>query len=264
MKLKHRMAAVAAVAALIGGTAAQGHTSFVLPAFFTASEEGFVTVQSGFAEHFFQTDVAVDSPDFHIVLPDGTRAGFERITRLRQVTVLETPLAQDGTFRFTTGVRRGQVGKLALVNGMWETVRDDVVPAGATMVRTSQTETVADAYMTRKAPTRAPVDVAIGRLVVKPVTHPSDVAVGEPFELQVLFDGQPLAGQQVELDRGNSRYEEQQFHQIATTDAEGRVALGFDQPGVYVLMTRHRADAPAGSETQIRSYTTSLTFEVQP
>ena len=46
------------------------------------------------------------------------------------------------------------------------------------------------------------------------------------------------------------------------TDANGRLNLSFSEPGVYLLMTRHRATAPEGSDTDVRSYTTSLTFEV--
>ena len=50
--------------------------------------------------------------------------------------------------------------------------------------------------------------------------------------------------------------------QIHKTDANGRLKLKFAQPGVYLIMARHRGDAPAGAATPYRSYTTSLTFEV--
>lgn len=247
---------------LAGGASAQAHTSYMLPNLFTANTENFVTVESAFAEKFFQPELAVDSADFHIILPDGSRAEFESVNKHRQLVILESALKQDGTYRFTTGVRRGRVGKMALVNGKWEPVRGDTAPAGA-QIKTSQTETVADAYVTKKGPTRAPVEKQIGRLAIHPVTHPSDIAIDGGFTLKILFDGKPLADQLVVIDRGGADYDAVPFHQELKTGPDGSLALKFKDAGIYEIMTRHRADAPAGSETDERSYTTSLTFEVQ-
>lgn len=263
--IRHRRSACALgiALALSALSPARAHTSYLLPNIFTANAENFVTIESSFAEKFFHPEVPVDSEDYHVVLPDGTRAAFETVAKHRQLVILESPMKQDGTYRFTTGVRHGRVGKSALVDGQWKPVQGDAVPAGATQVRTSQTETVADVYVTRKGPTRAPVDRQIGRLVIQPVTHPSDIALDSGFAVKVLFDGKPLAGQTIAVDRGGAEYDEVKFHREVSTGADGGSLLRFDTPGVYVIMTRHRAAAPAGSETDERSYTTSLTFEVQ-
>lgn len=240
---------------------AQAHTAYLLPNLFSANQEDRVTIESSFAEHFFRPELAVDSDDWHILLPDGTRAPFVNVAKLRQVVVLEADLKQEGTYRFTSGVRRGRTGKLVQVDGKWQPLRG-AAPAGA-QVRTTQTETVSDVYVTRKGPTRAPVDAQVGRLAIHPVTHPSDVALDAPFALAVLFDGKPLAGAKLELDRGGADYDADRAHREITTGPDGRTSLSFDKAGIYVLMVRHRADAPAGSETDERSYTTALTFEVQ-
>lgn len=265
LNFKLRRAALALTvvpAAMAAMTApASAHTAYMLPSLFSANQETAVTIQSSFAEHFFRPEVAVDSDDWHVLLPDGTRAPFVNVAKLRQVVVLEGDLKQEGTYRFTTGVRRGRTGQNALVNGKWEPVRG-AAPAGA-QLRTTQTETVSDVYVTKKGPTRAPVDAQIGRLVLHPVTHPSDVALDTKFDLQVLFDGRPLPGLKLELDRGDADYDATPAHREVTTGPDGRVSLTFDKPGAYILMARHRADAPAGSTTDERSYTTTLTFEVQ-
>lgn len=240
---------------------AQAHTAYLLPNLFSANQEDSVTVQSSFAEHFFRPEIAVDSDDWHVLLPDGTRAPFANVAKLKQLVVLESDLKQDGTYRFSTGVRRGRTGKVALVNGKWEPVRGEA-PAGA-QVRTTQTETVSDVYVTKKGPTRAPVDAQIGRLVLHPVTHPSDIALNGKFDLAVLFDGKPLPGVKLEIDRGGADYDAATGHREVTAGADGRVSLTFDKAGAYVIMARHRADSPAGSTTDERSYTTALTFEVQ-
>jgi uncharacterized GH25 family protein len=257
-----RAARLAAVLAATLPGAAFAHTSYLLPSFFTANTESMVTVQSAFAEKFFRPEVPVDSKDYHVVLPDGSRGDLQSVTPLKQVVILEGALPADGTYRFTTGVRLGRIGKSALIGGQWRPVRADV-PAEATQVRTSQTETVADVYVSKKQPTRAPVDVAIGRLRIQPVTHPNALYVDAPFEVKVLFDDRPMTGQEMVLDRGGADFEEAIVHRDVKTDADGKLALRFDRPGTYVLMTRHRAAAPAGSGTDERSYTTSLTFQVE-
>lgn len=242
--------------------AALAHTSYLLPKVFAANTEKMVTVESAFAEKFFRPEVPVDSSDYHVVLPDGSRGSFQSITPLKQMVVLESALDAEGTYRFTTGVRLGRVGKSALVGGKWLPVHGEV-PKDAAQVRTSQTETVADAYLSKKKPTRAPVDVAIGRLRIQPVTHPNELYLDTPFMFTVLFDGKPMATQVLELDRGGADYEEAVSHHQIRTDAHGKAVIKFDRPGIYVLMTRHRAEAPAGSGTDERSYTTSLTFQVE-
>lgn len=243
-------------------TPAAAHTAYMLPNVFAANMEQQVTVQSAFAEEFFKPEIAVDADDFHVVQPDGSRAEFDNLARLKQMVVLESTIKDEGTYRFTTGVRLGRVGKMAEVNGEWVPVHDKV-PGNATAVRTSQTETVSDVYVSKKAPTRAPVDQTIGRLVLQPVTHPSDIYLDSGFQLKVLFDGQPMPDQLLYVDRAGAEYEEPKFHREVRTGADGSLQLGFDRPGIYVLMTRHRADAPDGAETDLRSYTTALTFEVQ-
>lgn len=257
----------AIVAVILAGAAmpVDAHTSYMLPNLFTANLEEFVTVESSFTEDFSRPEVAVESDDFHVILPDGKRAEFLTNSKHRQLVVLESPLEQEGTYRFTTGVRRGRVSQRVLVDGKWKSLRETngEAPANATKVKTSQTETVADVYVTKKAPTRAPVDHRIGRLVIHPKTHPSDAYLGEAFEFEILFDGEPLAGQSVVIDRAGARYDEAKFHQEIETDAQGAVSLKLDRPGTYLVMARRRTAAPAGADTDERSYTTSLTFEVQ-
>ncbi|WP_226632686.1 DUF4198 domain-containing protein [Novosphingobium profundi] len=254
--------ALAASAALLP-LPALAHTGFMMPNVFVANTERMVTLESAFSEDFFHPEIALESEDFHVIGPDGERAAFDRISGHKQVTILEAGMEEEGTYRFTSGVRRGRSGRMAMARGKWVPVRGNELPEGTQYVKTSQTETVSDVYVSKKGPTRAPVDVHVGRLEIHPITHPSDLYVDGPFAFEVLFDGKPLAGQELSLDRGNARYEQVKPHRAVTTGADGKVDLSFDTPGVYILMTRHRADAPAGAETDIRSYTTSLTFEVQ-
>jgi uncharacterized GH25 family protein len=250
-----------AAALCLGATSARAHTSYLLPSAF-ATQGDVVTVQASFAEQFFMPEIAVLSDDYHVVRPDGARDSFDTVQAFRQLTILESDVKEAGTYRFTTGVRLGRIATSVEVKGKWTPLEPgQVAPKGA-KTQTSQTETIADVYVSKGAPTRAAVDKPLGRLVVHPITHPNEIYQAEGFALEVLFDGAPLAEQDIVLSRAS--YSDPRLEQTIKTDAQGRATLRFDQPGAYVLMTRHRAPSPPGAQTPVRSYTTSLTFEVAP
>lgn len=263
MKLFRSALLAGAVTAITAGTT-QAHTSYMLPSVFNTSEGQMVTVQCSFAEDFFVPEVAVASDDYHVILPDGSRDAFDTKTDLRQLVLLENALDSEGTYRLTTGVRLGRKSKRALVDGEWIPVFGEdaeATLANATDVKTAQTETVADVYVTKGAPTWESIS-PLGRLAFVPRTHPSEIFAGEAFALSVTFDGAPLANQTMSIYRAGGQYEEPKFGIQETTDAEGKLSMTFDEPGVYLIMTRHRAEAPEGADTDERGYTTSLTFEV--
>jgi len=252
-----------AAAAALGAHSALAHTSYLLPSAFSTAEADVVTIQASFGEKlFFRPEVAVTSETFHLYRPDGRRDQFDRIETFRQLTILESDLTEPGTYRFTTGERLGRIGVQVKTGDQWRPLEPGKSPPAGAETRKSQTATVADVYVTKGAPTRAVLDVPVGRLALKTETHPSAIYMDDGLVVTVTFDGAPLAGQALELDREGGGYEEPRFHQALRTDAQGRVKLTFDRPGAYLLMTRHQAAAPAGAETAVRSYTTSLTFEV--
>ncbi|MEL6861990.1 MAG: DUF4198 domain-containing protein [Pseudomonadota bacterium] len=258
-----RSALLVSTATLITGATAAAHTSYMLPSVFNTSEGELVTVQCSFTEDFPMPEIAVKSDDYHVVLPDGSREDFDTKTDLRQLVVLENGLESDGTYRLTTGVRLGRKSKRAMVDGEWVPVfgPDAEVPEDATAVKTAQTETVADVYVSKGAPTWDAL-APIGRLAFVPKTHPNEIFSGEAFDIAVTFDGAPLADHEMSVYRSGGNYEEPQFGIDQMTDEAGEVSFTLDEPGIYMIMTRHRADAPAGAETDERGYTTSLTFEV--
>lgn len=246
---------------------AAAHTSYMLPSTFDATNAGFVTIQSSFSENFFAPEIAVDSDHWTVIAPDGSTRDFDSVTKLRQLIVMEAELEADGTYRFTSGERLGRTSTEALLpDGSWEVLEsaDAPMPEGAEGPYSIQTATVADVYVSKGPLTEIALEPDVGVLAISPVTHPNDIFLGEGFTFELLFEGAPLGGHTLTLYRDGGAYEEPGFAQDVVTDETGRAAIAFDRPGVYLLMTRYRAPAPDGAETDIRSYTTSLTFEVLP
>ncbi len=246
------------------------HTSFVMPNVFSTSSAKRVTAITSFTEDFFQPEVNVESDDFHVLLPDGHRADFAGVNVLSQLTVLETPLDADGTYRLTTGSRLGRKFQMKQVDGGWDYIRrmggergePEVLPEG-TVTGEFQTETVAMAYVSKGAPTAAAFKPSGRGLEILPQTHPSEIYVDQGFAFTLLFNGQPLADHVLTLYRQGGGYDDPAFEAEVTTGADGTVTLPFKAAGIYGLMTRHQGASPAGAETPYRSYTVALTFEVQ-
>ena len=250
-------------AAIMGAGGATAHTSYLLPSVFSTAAGNVVTIEAGFAERqFFRPEVAVTSEDFHLLRPDGKRDTYDRTETFKQVTILESDLTEPGTYRFTTGERLGRVGAQVQEGAAWRPLEPGkTAPAGA-KTRTSQTVTVAEAYVTKGAPTRPAVDAPAGRLAIRADAHPNEIFLEKPLTLSFAFDGAPLAGGDIELDREGGSFEEPKYHKEFKSGADGKLKLTFDRPGTYLVMIRHLAPAPQGSGTDMRSYTTSLTFEV--
>jgi len=253
-------------ATLMVGAKAHAHVSYLLPTVFNTSEGSYVTLVSSFTDNFPNAEIAVISRDYHVVRPDGTRGEIDAVTEFRQLVLLESSLEEEGTYRFTTGLRLGRESKYAEVDGELVPlhVEDGAVeiPDNVTRVVTGQTATVSDVYVTKGAPTWAAVEQSSGPLALTPNLHPNEIYLGDALTFDVTFEGQPLAGQEMEITRQGGEYEDPKFLQLPKTDDAGKLRLELDEPGLYLLMTRHRADAPEGAETDIRSYTTSITFEV--
>lgn len=262
-----RQILLAALGGLCLASPASAHTSYILPNTFDATFARIVTLESSFTDAFSRSEVGVTSQDWHVLMPDGTRRDFDTVVEMKQLTMLEMAVSDEGTYRFTTGERLGRRGQMIRsADGSLRPARTEegepVAPGEGETLVSSQTATVAEVYVSRGAPTDTVVGAPTGRLVIRPMTHPNKIFAQSGLKLQVSFDGKPLAGQELELSRDGSMYDEGAGMQHVTTDAEGIATLSFDKAGIYLVMTRHQAEAPAGSESDIRSYTTSLTFDV--
>jgi hypothetical protein len=243
---------------------ASADTSYLRPNWFTTATDDLVTAQSSFTESFSNPAIGVKSDAWTVIGPDGAVSIFKTMVELTQLTALEAETRTSGTYRLSTGERLGRIGQQVFIDGAWQPFAPGrEIPPGA-LTRQSQTATVADVYVTRGAPTKAPVDARIGALELKPATHPNDIYLDTGFAFSVMLNGKPVANQQVEVWREGGTYEEPVYRKLLTSAADGAVKATFDKPGVYLIWTRMSGDAPADATTPIRSYTTSITIEVQP
>lgn len=243
-------------AAAIGGASA--HTAFVVPRDFTPDTD-YASAEASFTTQFFTPQVGLGAEGFHAVRPNATRAGFSTFGVGAQSTSMELSVVAEGTYRLSTGETLGAVTTLVGVDGGWRPLAAGETPPEGAPVSTLQTVTVAETYVSKVRPSDQAYATPVGRLAIRPVTNPNRVSVAEGLTLELLFDGQPFPNMPFVLyGQGDA---ETDVDRTFVTDAAGRTTIRVDQPGVYAVAIRHRADAPAGSAAQVHSYTTTMTFE---
>jgi len=252
--MKHVLAAalIAAVA-----TPALAYTSYLKPTSYWPEGDD-VAVEGSFASQFFTPQIAVPA-EVTGLNPDGSSISFTNVAVQQAATTLEADLPAAGTYRISTGEQVGNVTTLVGVDGQWRPLAANETPPEGATTTTLQTITLADTYVTRGQASRDVVDRPQGRLALKPVTHPNQVLAAEGFQVDVLFDGAPLANTAVVLYGAGDA--DTDLDRYVVTDANGRATFTFDAPGHYVIAARHRANMPAGAPAQVGSYTTTLTFE---
>jgi uncharacterized GH25 family protein len=238
------------------GGAAQAHSPYLFPNAFDASNRDHVTVQGSFTEHPFTPDVVMKSDDFHAVGPDGAKVALTP-TYFKDLTVLEAATEKDGTYRITSGVRAGRTSKVIQKDGEWVFLEPGKpVPAGAAPAD-MQSITVAETYVSRGAPNKAALAPSGKGVEFHALTHPNDIFVGEEAKFEVLLDGKPLSGQQIQIARTGDDMDGELTKVVA--DSAGKFSIKVDKPGAYLAITRHRV-APKDGQPG-RSLTYSLTFE---
>lgn len=252
---RHVLAAVLFAAA---ATPAAAYTSYLNPEQFWVTD-ATVEVEGSYATQFFTPSIALGD-NLQVLNPEGQRVSADRIAVTPGgTTELQADLTRGGTYRISTGEVAGQVANLVGENGQWRVLGAGETPPADAETTTLQTITVADTYVTRGTANRTSVDQTIGRLAIRPITHPNQVLSSQGFQMQLLFDGQPMANSAVVIYAEGDA--ETKLDRYVVTDAQGNATFTFDAPGRYIIAARHRADMPAGSPAAVGSYTTTLTFE---
>ncbi|OZY86683.1 hypothetical protein CBP51_06615 [Cellvibrio mixtus] len=251
---------------VLGAPVVHAHTPFIAPVAFEPAHQGWISLDAGFAETFFHSDVAFDKGHFQVLTPAGTWVAPARVEQFTSRSVLEYQAQQEGTYRFTTGTRLGAVFRMYELNGERKHTRDpkEVLPKGHKLLDHYQSVTLAETYVTLKAPTTAAFKPYNKGLELVPITHPNDLYAGELFEFSVLLDGNPLVEQPVSIFSAQDATQQQQPVLTATTDRQGKASITLNSPGVYLLHLRKSAPAPKGAEAPHYGYIYTLSFAMQP
>jgi uncharacterized GH25 family protein len=243
------------------------HTQWVMPSHFVLSgEDNWISVDVSAANMTFIADKGVSPDNLHIVLPDGSRERFSQRYQGKRKSQADHQLLQDGTYLIENG---GQARYFTVYeqNGERKRIMADKqaaakqLPADATNVSTSRSQSKALAVVTVKAPNRKAITPTGDGFELSFITHPADYVAEEPIEWQILLDGKPAAGVKVELSREAEMYRNDAGRQVFTSDQEGKLAFTPQLAGRYLIEASYQAEAASAQADTIRA-TLTLTFEV--
>jgi len=265
-----------AVAVLFAAVSAEARTSYILPYNF-APTEAYVTAEAATSENVFTPEGALKIDNFRIIDDKGA-ATDAKGTQFKEVTLFESALPHEGTFRLTTGNVEMRSMQMVEVDGKWRPVRgpggpgaggqppaqqpqQPAIPADAKTV-TVKSMSRADSYISLKKPSDALPPLEGKGLEVAPASHPSRLFAGGAFDFAVVFDGKPLPEADFKIERGGDQYRDASYVYTGATGADGKAQVTFDTPGVYVIeLSRKWQD---GDQADPRSWSYSLTLEVAP
>lgn len=254
----------AAVALISAAAPAFAHAGFLVPLLDESDTSGKVLLNATFSDTFPEAEIALRSDVWTIITPTGEPKAFDKTVSDASRTVLRAYLLEEGTYRLSSGERLGRTGEVARIDGAFIRLGSDGVakadlPKGAEIM-TSQTATVSDIYLSRGTPGAGMPDSRIGRLAIVPVSDPSVFAPGDRLTFTIEFDDEPLSDMPVTAFVPGGSREEGAPDTTLLSDANGQVSLSCETKGAHLLMVRHLSLAPEGAETDVRSYTTTLTL----
>ncbi len=260
-----RIVLAGATAAFLSAAAsAFAHAGFIVPVLDESDTNGQVLLNATFSDSFPEAEIALRSQDWIIVAPSGETIAFDKVASNASRTVLRAYLVEDGTYRLSSGERLGRTSEVARIDGgLIRLGRDGVAKAelpGDAEILTSQTATVSDIYLSRGTPSADVLDSRIGRLAIIPTSDPTNFAPGDTLNFTMEFDGKSLPGMPVTAFVPGGSREEGAPEATLVTGEHGEVSLRCETRGAHLLMVRHLALAPEGAETDVQSYTTTLTL----
>ena len=255
---------------LIFPSVASAHKFWLLPSQTVFSgTESLVTVDAAISNDLFYFNhhpLSVET--LEITAPDGSRGEATNVATGRYRSVFDVALPQNGTYRIT--VPRSGLFASWEVDGeraRWRGTAEEFagkVPANATNLQVSESVSRVETFVSNGNLTQESLRPSNEGIELVPITHPNDLYAGEKANFQFLVDGKPAAGLEVEIVKGGTRYRDAQEEVHVTTDANGEIAVQWDEPGMYWLEVATTDDKVKVEQAKQRSLRYTATFEVLP
>ena len=273
-----KLSLVPATLLFLTSSIAMAHTPYILPYHFDTKKD-VTTIQASATEDFFIPDHAITG-DFSVTSPLGVTTNISDATTLKEVTLVQIPLAEDGTYRVSLKTKP-RVSKFANIDGRWLSVRpvrgaggqpkealserSYVTPeelAKDTKVIESTSTRTLETFVTKGRSSDKVLAISGKGLEIKLSKNPSEIFFDQGLEFEVLFDGQPIKSQMVQIEQAGKAPLE------LKSDDKGHVKATFAQAGTYLLEVTYPNDPESHSEKsrqttpQATSYNYGLTFGV--
>lgn len=253
-------------------TSASAHPVWMLPSEFNVSSDTahWVTVDGTASHGVFSFDKPIGLDNVTVYDPAGNPARIGPYYKGQRRSVFDLALSEVGTYKvelrnppryvttYTIGKRNTE--RRIMANKQEATAQ---VPAKAQGVTTYAMQNISAFYVTRNTPSDTVLKSSGQGLELQPLTHPSDVVVGEAARFRLTFDGQPLAERKVAVVGHGTQWRDGRQQQDLVSDQDGVVAFTPAQRGPHLLSANIEqvSRSPLADKVEINYL---LTFEVLP
>ena len=253
-------------------TSASAHPVWMLPSEFNVSSDTahWVTVDGTASHGVFSFDKPIGLDNVTVYDPAGNPARIGPYYKGQRRSVFDLALSEVGTYKvelrnppryvttYTIGKRNTE--RRIMANKQEAAAQ---VPAKAQEVTTYAMQNISAFYVTRNTPSDTVFKSSGQGLELQPLTHPSDVVVGEAARFRLTFDGQPLAERKVEVVGHGTQWRDGRQQQDLVSDQDGVVAFTPAQRGPHLLSANIEqvSRSPLADKVEINYL---LTFEVLP
>ncbi|MDO4708745.1 MAG: DUF4198 domain-containing protein [Pseudomonadota bacterium] len=245
----------------------QAHVPFLKPNQFNVLHPR-LQVESAFTETPFQADFAMDSPHFALIAPDGSQQPLQAAAKTAAAVYLQPVLSVDGSYRITTGVRKGPLYRAVEAERNGKLYFADDIPRTPGKPAQMQYYSRADVYLAKGEPNYQMRASGEG-IEILPLTSPNRLIVGGELRLQVLHQGKPVANARIVVGHDNEHYArhiKEDFYDVENTrpghlhtDNAGMFTFRPEHGGLYFLFTTLHINTAPG---QWDSHNAALTLEV--
>lgn len=247
---------------------AQAHEPYVAPlAYHTENTQ--VPVLSAYAEQAFNPEYALKDISFSVFQPNQTQTTIQAQKHLESATAFDLKLPEKGTY--TIFAKTSYPIEYVQHNRQWKifadvaadkvpalSERDYVIPSDFKGKVPSKVSTVREwsiqSYVSKDS--TSPVAVTPAPIQVNFKTHPNQITVQQPVQLQITQAGKALAHAEL-MVRAQGELEQQA--KSTPVDAQGHATLTFAQAGQYLIEVSEKVDIKAKPKNQ---YYTIISLQV--
>lgn len=266
-----RTTAVSAAIALLMPFAAHAHQGWIEPSKTVLAVGQWVTFDAAVStDPFIKDHVPMRLDNLSITAPDGSAVQPENAATGKLRSVFDLQLSQAGTY------------KIAMLNGNTMASWDEdgktkrwpprgqpfsaeafakEVPAKSKDLKVSQMIGRLETYVTAGKPSDGALKPTGKGLELVPVTAFNDLYAGEAATFQLLIDGKPAKGVDVEVIADRAQYRDSVDALELKTDDKGQVSVQWPNPGVY-LLTASVSDSKGEKPAKERRSSYAGVFEV--
>lgn len=251
------------------------HAPFTAPSNYVVSG-GNTSIIAGFAEHPFDSEVAIRGFDFQVIDPKNQVKKLE-LVNTTSMSSANVDSSIDGTYQIIgqrqAAIQYAKIGKrwLRVLDAKGENVppldvRTFVLPSELTAKNEKfEVQRIDEAlsYFSKYKTSDISINQSKSGLSLGYSVHPNEIKMGQPFTLNIQLNDKPASGYHVQLEQQQTDLTQKPSIVKLKTDAKGQVQLPFKAVGQYVV-TVTSPEQQENKKPEAMTYRSILSVYVNP